>query len=133
MSDATPTYTDRFGHEWVVRVKRGSGAAKRVTFTCGKVQLVAAEDEANSNGHALTASRLKDLFCDAERVLAYENEVWYVGYRHRSGKGRVQAGLHTRFRSAADEVRYSPKMLQFRKMPEDALSEHLASARPVGA
>jgi hypothetical protein len=131
MSGAVRTYTDRFGHVWEVRFKRGSGAARYVTFTCGEFQLVAAEEEATGAGHGPTGSQLKELFCDAERVLAYENEVWYVSYRHRAGKGRVHAGLYTRFRSAADEVRYSPKMLQFRQMTEDDLCQHLASARPV--
>ncbi|HEX9692616.1 MAG TPA: hypothetical protein VGA22_11000 [Gemmatimonadales bacterium] len=128
MSRARMKYTDRFGYDWVVRIERSTSAAKRVTFTCGKCQLVVTGEVVGDR--ALTTMELKDLFCEAERVFEAENEVWYVGYRQRSGAGgRVQGGLYTRFRSEDDEVRYAREMLLFRQMAEGDLLEHLAVAR----
>ena len=119
------TYMDRFGHEWSMRVVRKRGKPKCVTFTCGKLVLVADDEDPED----LTTARLKDLFCDAERVLLHRKEKWYVGFRKRMGRGgRVQAGMHTRFRSESGEVRYSRGILHFRHMPEPALRDHLGSA-----
>ena len=82
MSD-DQSYTDRFGHTWSVRAKRPHGTSRHVVFTCGEIQLIATHDGATSLAD-LTAARLKDLFCRAERVLVHGNEKWYVGYRERS-------------------------------------------------
>ena len=98
-----------------------------MTFTCDEFVLVAEVDEADQT--ALTSVRAKELFCDAERLLVYENEKWYVGYRTRMGRGgRVQGGMHTRFRSEKGEIRYSKGMLHFRHMPEDSLCQQLVTA-----
>lgn len=99
-------------------------------FTCGEFQLIAAEAEA-ANAADLTESQLKELFCDAERVVLHENELWYVGYRRRVGGrgGRAQGGMCTRFRSETGELRYAKAMILFRHMSEDALLGHLAAAR----
>ena len=77
----------------------------------------------------LTSVRVKELFCDAERLLVHEKEKWYVGYRTRMGRGgRVQGGMHTRFRSESGEIRYSKGMLHFRHMTEDSLCQQLVAA-----
>ncbi len=100
-----------------------------MSFRCGEFELVADELETDIDSTPVTASRLKDIFCDAERVLKHDGETWYVGYRKRSGRGgHNQAGLHTRFRSENGEVRYAKGMLHFRHMPSDALSEQLEAA-----
>lgn len=123
-------YTDRFGYEWSVAAGRIRGATNSVIFTCGDYQLVAAESEAINAGD-LTEGQLKELFCDAERVVQLGDQVWYVGYRRRaSGRGgRAQGGMCTRFRSATGELRYAKAMILFRHMSEDALLEHLAAAQ----
>jgi hypothetical protein len=79
----------------------------------------------------MTVDNLKDAFCDAERVLVDDGDVWYVGYRKRSvgRSGRVQGGLHTRFRAESGEVCYSRNMLDFRHMSSSTLKEHLTNAR----
>ncbi len=124
-------YTDRFGHTWSVRAQRPRGAPRSVVFTCGETKLIATHDEATGLAD-LTAARLKELFCDAERVLVHGNEKWYVGYRSRMGRGgRVQPGMFTRFRSETGQVRYSKSMLHFRHMSDSALCEHLAAAKPA--
>ena len=118
-------YSDRFGNEWSMRVERKRGKCECVTFTCGEFRLVADDED----GTALTPTRLKELFCDAERVLVHGKEKWYVGFRQRMGRGgRVQGGMHTRFRSESGEVRYSRGIVHFRHMPEAALREQLGSA-----
>lgn len=99
-----------------------------MTFTCGDFVLVADVEDGGDQA-ALTSVRLKELFCDAERVLEYEDETWYVGYRTRMGRGgRVQGGMHTRFRSESGEIRYSKGMLHFRHMPEESLCQQLVAA-----
>ena len=124
-------YTDRFGHTWSIRAKRPRGASKYVVFTCGEIQLIATHDGATGLAD-LTAAGLKELFCDAERVVVHGNEKWYVGYRARMGRGgRIQPGVFTRFRSETGEVRYSPAMVHLRHMSESALCEHLATAKPA--
>jgi len=108
-----------------MRVERKRGQPKRVTFRCGEFRLVADDED----GTDLTPTRLKELFCDAERVLVHEKEKWYVGFRKRMGRGgRVQAGMHTRFRSDDGEVRYTKGILHFRHMSETALRDHLGGA-----
>jgi hypothetical protein len=125
MATLDQSYTDRFGHEWSMRVKKKRGKPESVTFTCGELLLVVSDEE----GEDLTTTPLKDLFCDAERVLLDRKEKWYVGFRKRMGRGgRAQAGMHTRFRSESGEVRYSRGILHFRHMPETALRDHLGSA-----
>ena len=125
MPSIKQTYLDRFGHEWSMRVARKRGKPGSVTFTCGDLVLVADDDDPAD----LTSARLKDLFCDAERVLKHRKEKWYVGFRQRMGRGgRAQAGMHTRFRSESGEVRYSRGILHFRHMPETALLDHLGNA-----
>jgi hypothetical protein len=125
MPSIKQTYMDRFGHEWSMRVARKRGKPGSVTFTCGDLVLVVDDDDPAT----LTSARLKDLFCDAERVLKYKKEKWYVGFRQRMGRGgRAQAGMHTRFRSESGEVRYSRGILHFRHMPEPALLDHLGNA-----
>ncbi len=129
MSD-DQVYTDRFGHTWSVRAERPHGTSKRAVFTCGDIRLIATHDGATGLAD-LTAARLKELFCDAERVLVRGSEKWYVGYRARMGRGgRVQPGMFTTFRSETGEVWYSKAMLHFRHMSESALYEHLATAKP---
>ncbi len=125
------SYTDRFGHTWSVRAKRPHGTSRDVVFTCGEIQLIATHDGATGLAD-LTAALLKELFCDAERVLVYENEKWYVGYRKRIGRGGIrQSGALPSFRSETGEVRRIPAgaMLHFRHMSESALCEHLAAAK----
>ena len=118
-------YRDRFGHEWSMRVERKRGKPRRVTFTCGEFRLVATDDDSTD----VTPTRLKELFCDAERVLVHGKEKWYVGFRQRMGRGgRVQGGMHTRFRSESGEVRYSKGIVHFRHMPETALRDQLTNA-----
>jgi len=125
MLDVDQTYRDRFGHEWSMQVKPKRGKPKSITFTCGDLKLVVRDE----NGTDLSATPLKELFCDAERVLSYRKEKWYVGFRRRMGRGgRAQAGMHTRFRSESGEVRYSRGILHFRHMPENALVDHLGNA-----
>jgi hypothetical protein len=122
-------YEDRFGNVWFVQAASRGGKPRRVLFTCGEFQLVAADDEA-TGGADMTATRLKELFCEAERVVLHEKEKWYVGFRKRTGRGgRLQGGMHTRFRSESGEVRYANGMLHFRHMPQDALCELLTAAR----
>jgi hypothetical protein len=60
----------------------------------------------------------------------HNGEKWYVGYRSRSGGrgGQSNAGLHTRFRSESGEVRFAKGVINFRHMPERALSEYLMNA-----
>ena len=124
-------YTDRFGHSWSIRTERPHEISKYVLFTCGKIQLIATQDGATDLAD-LTAAGLKELFCDAERVLVHENDKWYVGYRTRMGRGgRVQAGMFTRFRSETGEVRYAKTMLHFRHISEGVLCEHLVNAKPA--
>ena len=123
-------YTDRFGHTWSVRPERPHGTSKHVVFTCGEIQLIATHD--GTDLAALTPARLKELFCDAERVFVHGNEKWYVGYRVRIGRGGIpQPGAFPSFRSETGEVRKIPPgaILHFRHMSESALCEHLAAAR----
>lgn len=122
-------YEDRFGNEWLVGAERRRGKPKAVTFTCGEFELVADLDE-TADHDAIGAARLKDLFCEAERILMYGDEKWYVGFRQRMGRGgRVQGGLHTRFRSETGEIRYSKGVVHFRHMAPDVLCEHLVAAQ----
>ena len=127
-------YADRFGKTWVVRAKRGQGQTGQVVFTCDGVQLIAEEENA-SGLDDLTSTRLKELYCDAERVLVHKDETWYVGYRMRVGGrgGRMNAGMHTRFRSESGAVRYSKTMLHFSHMSDEDLQEQLVKASPSGA
>ncbi len=122
-------YQDRFGNEWLVDEERKRGKLKSVTFTCGDYVLVADAGDEVGDG-PLTSIRVKELFCDAERVVTHQDEKWYVGYRTRMGRGgRVQGGIHTRFRSEKGEIRYSKGMLHFRHMPEDTLCQQLTAAQ----
>ena len=122
-------YKDRFGHEWSISEQRKRGKLKGLTFTCGDFLLITDVDEAEDQG-MLTSARLKELFCDAERVLEHDDEKWYVGFRTRMGRGgRVQGGMHTRFRSESGEIRYAKGMLHFRHMPENALRDQLTAAQ----
>jgi hypothetical protein len=122
-------YKDRFDHEWSIRVERKRGKPRSVTFTCGEFRLIVSDEE-DDGPLRPDSARMKDLFCDAERVLVHENQKWYVGFRSRVGRGgRPQGGMHTRFRSESGEIRYSKGMLHFRHMPESALCEHLAVAQ----
>ncbi|UCG88689.1 MAG: hypothetical protein JSW71_09180 [Gemmatimonadota bacterium] len=128
MVEWSQSYTDRFGNEWSITTEQKRGKPRRVVFTCGEFQLVAFQEEAASDGD-LSAARLKELFCEAERVLEHDEEKWYVGFRQRMGRGgRVQAGIHTRFRSESGEIRYAKTMLHFRHMSADALREQLGAA-----
>ena len=123
-------YTDRFGHTWSIRSGKARGTSRDTTFICGGIKLIVTEEDAASPAD-LTDTHVKELFCDAERVLVHKKEKWYIGYRTRVGGrgGRAQAGMCTRFRSETGEVRYSKSMLHFRHMPEDDLSKHLAKAQ----
>lgn len=133
VSRAQKTYEDRFGNEWVIRVMSKCGQNTRVCFTCGEFKLIANEDEA-SDGTDLNSAQVKELFCDAERVVMYGKDKWYVGYRKRTARGgRAHGGVYTRFRSEAGEVRYFKGMLHFRHMPHATLSEHLTAARPAAS
>ena len=124
-------YNDRFGNEWSVRVKGASGKPRRVSFTCKEFQLIAVEDE-TADSTDVTLERLKEVFCDAERIIEHKGETWHVGFHKRTGRGgQNQGGLHTRFRSESGETRYAKGMLHFRHMPGAALCEHLDAATPV--
>ena len=128
------TYTDRFGNEWSISTQRRRGTPRRLTFTCGEFRLIAAEDDTAgvtvlTSSEGLTSSEVKEIFCDAERVLVHGGETWYVGYRKRIGRGgQAQAGIFTRFRCESGEMRFTRTMLCFRHMPEAALREHLTTA-----
>lgn len=122
------TYTDRFGNEWSIGAKRQHGKRRHMTFTCGEFWLIAADGDIGGVA-GLSASELKEIFCDAERVLVHGDETWYVGYRRRIGRGgQAQGGIFTRFRSESGEIRFTRAMLCFRHMPEAALREQLATA-----
>ncbi len=123
-------YTDRFGHCWSVSYNRVGDAGWSLVFADGGIRLVNIEPVATHPG-ALSEAELKEMFCDAERVLVCDDETWYVGYRRRAtgGRGRSHAGLATRFRSEAEDVRYSRQMLDFRHMSTGQLREHLEAAR----
>jgi hypothetical protein len=122
------TYTDRFGNEWSIGAQGRRGTPRRLTFTCGEFQLIAAETD-TAGVTDLTSREVKEVFCDAERVLVHGGETWYVGYRRRIGRGgQAQAGIFTRFRSESGEIRFTRTMLCFRHMPEAALCEHLSTA-----
>jgi hypothetical protein len=124
------TYRDRFGNEWLVRVESKPGRPRRVLFTCKEFRLAAEEDETQDRAD-FTSTRLKEFFCDAERILEYRGEKWYVGFRKRTGRGgRAQGVMYTRFRSEDGEVRYAKGMLHFRHMRQSTLCEHLAAAVP---
>lgn len=124
-----PTYTDRFGHTWSIRTQRSESGKPVLVFARRQIRLVAAEP-ASEPPAALTAGQLKELFCDAERVLVNDGETWYVGYRARTvARGRPSGQLYTQFRSETGEVRYSSAMLQFRHMSARQLWEQLAEAR----
>jgi len=131
MSVAT-AYTDRFGHSWSIQTKRPKGGGKCVVFKCGGIEMVAIEDEIKDVAE-LTEARMKELYCDAERVLVHDKKKWFIGYRTRMGGrgGKAQAGMCTRFRSETGELRYSKSMLHFRHMSDDELSRHLANAQPA--
>lgn len=130
---ANETYTDRFGNEWSVRVRGAASKPRRVSFRCKDFHLIAVEAEDSEDSSDASLAKLKEYFCDAERVLEHEGERWYVGYRTRSGGrgGQNNAGLHTRFRSESGEVRYAKGVLHFRHMPHVSLSKHLENADRV--
>lgn len=121
-------YADRFGHEWQVMAGR-AGGGWAVAFTREEARLEVSEPQAR-HPRALTAPELKELFCDAERVVTAGGQRWYVGYRHRAdGRQRPQqGGLCTRFRSESGELRYSRDMHDFRHLPLAALGDRLAAA-----
>lgn len=123
------SYTDRFGHTWSIREQRGRGKPKCWVFTCGELKLVT-EGPVPSPAER-SDSDIKEIFCDAERVVVHEDRTWFVGYRTRgAGRGgRQQSGLCTRFRSDEGEVRYARTMLHFRHMPEETLRKYIAKAR----
>ncbi|MEJ2237795.1 MAG: hypothetical protein P8X82_05820 [Gemmatimonadales bacterium] len=129
---AAAGYTDRFGHSWSIHSKRPKGGTKSVVFKCRNIEMVATEDGIKDVAE-LPETRLKELYCDAERVLVHEKKKWFIGYRTRMGGrgGKAQAGMCTRFRSETGELRYSKSMLHFRHMSDDELSKHLASAQPA--
>ena len=121
-------YEDRFGNVWSARVEPRDGKRTSVSFTCGELRLVASEEETGDDSDD-TAKRLKELFCEAERIVVHEKQKWYVGYRKRTGRGGRGPGvMHTRFRSEGGEVRYAKGMLHFRHMRQTVLCEHLAAA-----
>lgn len=127
------TYTDRFGNEWSISTQRRRGTPRRLTFTCGEFRLIAAESD-TAGVAGLTSSEVKEIFCDAERVLVHGGETWYVGYRKRMGRGgQAQAGIFTRFRCESGEIRFTKTVLCFRHMPEAALCEHLSTADRTGS
>lgn len=124
-------YKDRFGNVWSTRVESRDGKRTSVSFKCGEFRLVASEEETEDNSDD-TAKRLKDLFCEAERIVVHEKQKWYVGYRKRTGRGGRGLGvMQTRFRSEDGEVRYAKGMLHFRHMQQTELCEHLAAAVPA--
>lgn len=128
------SYRDRFGHTWQVRVSRAAKDTWSCVFINDDVRLTS-ENTVDAHPSELTEAELKDLFCDAERVIESGGERWYVGYRQRSfgRQRRAQGSLFTRFRSEGGEVRYSRDMLDFRHLSESALCEHLEALRRGGA
>jgi len=124
-------YTDRFGNTWSVRTERARGRGRYFVFTCGDIRLLSGQDADAEH----TGADLKDLFCEAERVIELEDELWYVGYRSRvNARGaRTQGGVCTRFRSESGRVGYSKTMLLFRQMPEAELRRHLKRSQTVTA
>ena len=128
------TYPDRFGNDWSIQEDDTEDNTRHVWFSCQDFQLIVVEaDDEEADRRDLSLEQLKELFCDAERILELEDETWYVGYRTRSGGrgGQSNAGLHTRFRSESGEIRYAKGVINFRHMPKSALSEHLKNASPA--
>lgn len=125
------TYTDWCGNCWSVRME-SSGSRSSVAFISKGLRLVAAGIDSDATD--LTLSRLKQLFCDADRVLEDRGLRWRVGYRRRTGMSdRTQPGMNTWFTSERGEVRYIRGLLQFRTMAHRTLCEHLRMAlRVVG-
>lgn len=129
MTRSQQTYKDRFGNEWSVKVESRRGERTQVWFTCNEMQLMVVDDEAAAHRSDLSVTRLKDLFCAAERVLTHGKEKWYVGFRTRTGKGgRPIGGVQTRFRSDRGELRYARGMVNFRHMPSTELVKQLDAA-----
>lgn len=128
------TYRDRFGHDWQTRVSRSAKDGWSCVFTHGNVRLIS-EDPIDSHPSELSEAEVKNLFCDAERVIQGGEERWFVGYRQRAfgRQRRAQGSLFTRFRSEGGEVRYSRDMLDFRHLPEATLRDHLDTLRRGGA
>lgn len=128
MKDRNDRYHDRFGYEWEIKFQKKRGKPTRVVFTCGDLELVG-EDEI-AQPPTRQSEYIKELFCDAERLLVHADKKWYVGYRQRIGRGgHATGGTTTRFRCENGEVRYAGKMLHFRHMPEGTLREHLVSIK----
>ncbi len=127
---ANVTYTDRFGYTWQVRSGRSEQGETVLVFTHRSIRLVGEEAVDDAPGD-LGTDRLKDLYCDAEREIEVDGEMWFVGYRSRwnGSRGGNNAQLCTRFRSASGEVRYSTAMLPFRHMSAAGLRDQLGSAR----
>lgn len=125
---ASLSYTDRFGQTWRVRGVQTPHGAWTLAFASPGIRLVSTET-LTSKPAELTLEGLKEVFCDAERVLESDGETWYVGYRRRTfgRRSTPQGELCTRFRSEAGEVRFSHAMLDFRHMATSDLREHLVT------
>lgn len=124
-------YLDQLGNRWSVRVHSPSGNQTLVWFRSHGLRLVADGVSADA-GKDLPATRLKELFCDADRMVNYRGEQWRVGFRRRVGMALSSpSGMNTWFTSPGGEVRYVQEMLQFRQMTNDELCSRLASANPV--
>lgn len=129
-SESERRYADRHGRAWRLKTSPSSAGTWSLEFLDDDIRLLA-EGPIERDPTSLSEAEVKDLFCDAERLLVEGRENWYVGYRARpmGRQGRFQGGLCTRFRSEGGEVKYSRDMLDFRHMPEAALRERLAEVK----
>lgn len=124
-------YTDSSGNQWSVRLGSLSGTRRSIAFTSKGHRLIAEGVDAETSGE-LTVTRLKELFCDADRVLENCGVSWHVGYRRRLGMSEhTTPGMNTWFTSDRGEVRYVQGMLPFRHLDELVLREYLLTAIPV--
>jgi hypothetical protein len=123
------SYADRFGYTWSVRAETSvTDEPPRIVFRNRRVRMVATAEESLNT---LSSEQLKELFCDAERVLESDGVTWYVGYRDRTagrGGGRYK-NLCTRFRSATGELRYARDIIDFRHMTSADLCRQLGRAQ----
>jgi len=124
-------YRDQLGHEWSVRVKSTDANRTSISFSANGLRLVADGTFTDAHGD-LTITRLRELFCDADRVFEYRGISWRVGYRRRKGMAdHTRPAMNTWFTSQHGDVRYVHELLQFRQMEDAALSERLVAASGV--
>lgn len=124
-------YLDQLGNNWSVRVESADGNSTSVSFSANGLRLIADGTPTDALGD-VAVTRLKELFCDADRVLEHHGVTWRVGYRRRTGVvGHARPGMNTWFTSQHGEVRYVQEMLPFRYLEDAVLCERLMGASGV--